>query len=391
MATTVGRTIVAWDVVRSIQEMCESLRRSEASWSAQHFAELKQPRWLLLARTLQQPEKTTTPVDEKKMASFDILRPKVLAAWQRWLTTTTDFSMPPAALVTTPVPLGLLVLQSITNPATSVEPFSHSDETKTWVAQFAKKPADIQLLFWLHLLTPNTFTDHKTAELVLWNAVTVIQNSPLPFLIRAKLTLLAYQQPLSVPPPPPPPPPPLASTTTTTSSTMMNAAADGGLSVVEMGQMAEQGGVGEHWWRCLWESMAFTSTSLELKNEIQSSLIGRKAPDSEKVYHILSRLDKQNQRQKPLNDAVGVIQYMIHITHILALLQGGNDVMNMLMTVITQPLLWRLSTSSTPPLKNKIIKLAQTLHLHSLMTLAQMRRAVALFWTLLHAISSPHK
>lgn len=362
--TTTPIATTGWNVVRSIQEMCESLRQSETAWSAQHFAELKQPRWLLLSRTLQQQPQQQQQ-QQQPLASFETLRPKVLAAWERWLSVTTDFAMPPAALVSTPVPLGTLVLQSVTNPTTPGQT-SLSDEAKTWVAQFAKKPADIQLLFWLHLLTPSLPANAASSEteLTLWNTVTVIQNSPLPFLTRAKLTLLAYKQF-----------PTLNNTLTFIQSTVLVTAT--ALNVAEMGRMAEQGGVGEHWWRCLWESASFTSTPAELQSEIRTVLVGRKAPDSEKVYTILAKLDKQNQRRKPFQSAAAVVAYMLHLTHILSILTNNTFVIDTLTVLLQLPLK-----------SSAIVKLAQTLHLHSLMTLAQIRRAVTLFWTLFYAIQS---
>ena len=198
--------MASWDAIRAVQEMCERLRASEAEWSSQHFAELKQPRWLLLKRMLQTPPnvEASFSAGSGALAKFQVLQPRVLSAWERWLSTTRATvdplgSLPPASLAVTPAPLGLLVLSSIGKTTTTTTTTTTSGFDQRWILEFAKKPADIQLLLWLHLLTLKPPSLTREAELAIWNAVTVIQNSPLPFIARAKLTVLAYRHPLTLP------------------------------------------------------------------------------------------------------------------------------------------------------------------------------------------------
>jgi hypothetical protein len=135
--------------------------------------------------------------------------------------------------------------------------------------------------------------------------------------------------------------------------------------------------VKESWEKTLRETVAFGSTPPEIKNQVVKYLASthnkskKGTMEEEKVYLLLAALDRQNKLQKPFQDVGEIIAYMTCITRLLSLVIGES--------VLAIP----SETWST-----SLVSLSHILHLHSLMTLAQMRRATQVFWNLAFAIST---
>lgn len=420
-----------WEAVRRVQQMCDRLKANETKWSTEHFQELKSPRWLLLTQTQSSKSSASEKVGndspkasedlslnslgdlslnslgEVSLGSFWEMRPKLFLSWKTWLDQSKPVDLPPAALLATPAPLGQLVLNSILNPAQSMSTMLSKGDAKmgAWVEAFGKKPLDIQFLAWLHILTPKTtmtttttttrtFVSEASQDSLgrdLWNMVTVLQNSPLPFALRARLTVAAYDKSLPIP---------IPATAYAVASEACLAAdekRDGLLPVSEWTRLAERGGVLDHWLRSLWESSTFASTDASTKSDIRVFMQEKRARPTEppSVYDLLSKLDQQvRQIAASFFDPLAIISRMLHVTNVLSVLQtseGNNNNNNNdnivvdLLTHLVHPVLEQLP--SKPTLQARITQVAKLLHLQSLMSVGQMRRAVASFWTLLHAIS----
>lgn len=399
-------SVDGWSAVRGVQEMCEALRRAEAEWSTTHFAELKTARWLILTRAIHSVAGKVQDTGDERLSSFSALRGRLTDAWRQWISMALQprrennfwgddrLSTPPAPLVATPVPLGQMVVHAAVLPNSAM---TIQSSFRDWVGAFAKKPADIQLLVWLHMLAPRPSPkpdDDKerlgdATELVLWNLVTVLQNSPLPFIARAKLTLLAYQNRLELP----------IAVNAIAANAVESSSMSGGISVslAELTELATKGGVRDHWNRSLWESLFFESTPSVLRTEIRDYLTQSKskAPESDRVYELLSKLDAQNHRRMTSLSHDAILAYMLHVTNTLSMIDPRPTYeMPVSEAGLVSPTLVSLLSGlvgslgdSLPTLNPYIVRLGKILHIHSLMTLAQMRRATSLFWTLVYALS----
>jgi hypothetical protein len=365
------------------------IKQKEVDWSAQYFAERKNPKWILLSNALAKKESHHNEECDE-MASFSTMRSKVLGAWQTWISSPTNSVVPPAALSITPVPLGSMIAQSVVNPNQNITSSSPSSVIyDRWSKQFSKRPTDIQLLAWLHLLNYNDLSsssmsnnDNNATRKELWNRVVIVQHSPLPFLIRAKLTLQAYSddnmviQSISFNP-----------TVQNAPLISANLHEDEKIlddEVMEWLNVLRSKGLENDWWRALWETYHFKSTKPSILNLLKSKiLVNRTAPEQPEIYQLLRMLDKSSV-SAPFTDATSIVTHMIYSTFIVLLTLSDTTLskttIGQILSTVAYPITAKLDLS----LSTKIIKISHLLHLHSLMSFAQMRRAATLFWTLVH-------
>lgn len=370
-----------WDGVRVLQELCGQIKRQEVEWSKTHFDELTLPKWLLLNKTIHdsyvdmKSDPKSDNADEAPdglIEPFVSLRPKVLAAWRKWLASApngmTAAATLPGALVSSPVSIGAMVYSAATQPTTALTVTKNA-----WINEFGKKPADIQLLVWLHLLVERPPPD-TPVESLLWNLVTVVQHSPLPFVVRAKLSLAAYDRIIFV-----------AQGSGSHSDATSGGAEKSARPLSEWAELAKKGGVEKDFHKTLWETAHFGKTRPSVANDIKSYFDSQKlaAPESASTYMLLSKLDQQN-KQAELSSADEIVARMIHVTNVFtSSLTPDSTAMNLLLKQVAQPLLSRLDST----LGRQIVELARLLHLHSLLTFAQMRRATLVVWTLVYGIA----
>jgi hypothetical protein len=278
--------------------------------------------------------------------------------------------------------------KSASKPETPPTTCQSAPETKSALTTGQPAPETKSALWMTSKMGDSSDTTTVGAlERLLWNAVTVIQNSPLPFAQKARSTLLTYQNLLPIPIP----------------KSASPTAPSSGPSLSDLNELAARGGIGDDWMRSLWESVAFPSTPPFIAAELRSHLlrISAKAPESEKVYDLLASLDAQNKTQGPFQDSAALLATLLHLSNTLATLDPRpvhhapidappghvNPTIAALLNVLMPVIAAKLSGQNSTTFQAALIRIAHILHLHSLMTLAQIRRAVALFWTLAYALS----
>lgn len=363
-----------WEAVRSLQQFCLWIKGKESEWSKLHFSELKSPKWILLSRQNNNNNTFRLDDDGTTLGSFHDIQPRAIAAWSRWADQNDKkliFDVP-AILLSPPGSLGRLVYQSISSTA----------DSNRWTESFRKKPLDIQILAWLHLLSfallKKSSSENGDVARFLWNAITVLHNSPLPLAVRAKTTIRTYQLPLPIPLP-------KESPITQKEEGLV------GRGVEELGGMARRAGVWDDWIRSLWETSSFPSTPTDIKDEVRNYLsnIASKSPETPAVYDLLSKLDQQQAKTRvPRTDPAAIVAQMLHLLNVLLNLGPANALlMKKVMAHLAQPNFEKLAKED-PVLAGNIVHLGKILHIQSLMTLAQMRRATNLFWTLLYPLTA---
>jgi hypothetical protein len=303
--------------------------------------------------------------------------PRVANLWRKWCQSAPidGATTVPATLSTPPVPIGRMLAQSVANPSLPIHLTGGDDR---WVKKYAELPIDTQLLSWLHLLIApdngrnDVDNDDSLDARLRWNHVVVIQNSPLPFVLRAQMTLSIYDFSITMPQLPMLPDVTVA-TFVRPITAWDNVAKNHGISLDQT----------------LWETYHFSSTPPYVKEALKSFLKDRKPTKSEEVYKLLRHLDKSNVN-KTFANAMAIVCKMVHVTQVVALVyQQTNKVdirpsMEKLTLEIVAPLIDKLSKQ--PSVVIELVNLAHLLHLHSLMSFAQLRRATLQFWPLVSSL-----
>jgi hypothetical protein len=397
---------------------CAGVAGREAEWAHAHFAELARPRWLLLRRCAAHRELewrraaaahgaddpapdsgAEHPVSDGTVSpDLGTLAPRLAARWRRWLAGSAKpgpdegkaglegagSGVPPSAFLLgdLPLPLSAMVYwASFARRATLAEvtrlfrDAASRARPLAWVRRFAQRGLDAQILLWLHLLCATAAAPAPApARAERWNDVAVFHGAPLPLLTRARLTVAAYSRPADLaaePSPSRPSPQENESARAGEGRDLIDLASRWG----EWHARVAAADLAADWTRALRETCALASTDACTGAVLAKSTQKHGVAEGSEQAELLARLDRQI-AGAPLEDPTALLARMSRLSERLAPL--ADELGGGLGAAAVRGAVGLAQKGA--PAGPKLVALGKLVHAHSLATLGQIRRALALFW-----------